>query len=155
MIVIGVLLFTIVGGLQTFVTADAVKIRFGLFRLRILNIKTVDITTIAIRKFSPLKDFGGYGMRYGKGMKAYFLGGNRGVKLTLANGKKYLIGSYQPEKLAAAIQTAVEHLATGSEGPVDFSGVIPVGYQPPVVDSGNSDMLEETITFHVEKLDVA
>jgi len=152
MIVIGVLLFAIVGGLQTFVTADAVKIRFGLLRLRILNIKMADITTIGIRKFSPIKDFGGYGMRYGKGMKAYFLGGSFGVTLTLVNGKKYLIGSYQPEKLAAVIQAAVEHLTTGNEGPIDFSGVIPVNYQPPTVESSNDAMLKETTTFKVEKI---
>jgi hypothetical protein len=108
MSVIAGLLLTIIGGLRTFVTSDTVKIRFGILRIRILNIKTADITHIDIHEFSPLKDFGGYGIRFGGGMKAYFLEGNRGVKLTLANGKKYLIGSYNPDNLADAIRSVSE-----------------------------------------------
>ena len=108
MLVFAILSFLVFGGLRTFVTNDTVKIRFGFLGIRILSIKTADITNIDIHEFSPLKDFGGYGMRYGKGMKAYFLGGNQGVKLTLANGKKYLIGSYSPEKLADAIRSVSE-----------------------------------------------
>jgi hypothetical protein len=37
-------------------------------------------------------------------MKAYFLTGNMGVKLTLSDGKRYLIGSDHPERLAAVIK---------------------------------------------------
>jgi len=38
-------------------------------------------------------------------MKAYFLKGDRGVKITTRAGKKYLIGSDHPERLAVVIGT--------------------------------------------------
>ena len=63
-----------------------------------------DITNIETHSFSPLKDFGGYGIRINREMKAYFLTGNMGVKLTLSDGKRYLIGSDHPERLAAVIK---------------------------------------------------
>jgi hypothetical protein len=58
---------------------------------------------VETHEFSPLRDFGGYGIRANKGMSGYFLRGNRGVKLTTANGKKYLIGSDNADRLAAVI----------------------------------------------------
>ena len=55
-------------------------------------------------EYAPLKDFGGYGIRFGKGMKAYILRGTRGVKITTLNGKKYLVSSDHPERLLAVLQ---------------------------------------------------
>ncbi|NVL91956.1 MAG: hypothetical protein HWN71_02845 [Desulfobacterales bacterium] len=53
--------------------------------------------------YNPLKDYGGWGIRYGRGGRAYNVSGNRGVYLELSNGKSLLIGSLQPEELARAI----------------------------------------------------
>ncbi|MBT3362679.1 MAG: DUF1648 domain-containing protein [Chloroflexi bacterium] len=97
-------IFSIYGGQRALVTRDYVKVRYGILGIRILNLKTSDIAQIDVHSFSPLKDFGGYGIRYRSGIKAYFLSGSRGVKLTMANGKKYLIGSNHPDQLAAVIR---------------------------------------------------
>ena len=43
-------------------------------------------------------------MRYSSGMKAYFLGGDRGVTIATSGGKKFLIGSDHPDLLAAVIR---------------------------------------------------
>ena len=58
--------------------------------------------------YSPIRDFGGWGIRWsgsGKG-KAYNMRGNRGVQLEFKNGKRLLIGSQRPEELAGAIGRA-------------------------------------------------
>ncbi|MHC4643443.1 MAG: hypothetical protein ACYS32_17515, partial [Planctomycetota bacterium] len=58
------------------------------------------------RTYKPILEYGGWGIRCsftGKG-KAYNVSGNKGVQLVFTNGKKLLIGSQQPDDLAAAIE---------------------------------------------------
>ncbi len=93
------------GGFRTQVTRDMVTVRMGLLGIRLLQLKTTDITGVEVHSFSPLQDFGGYGIRFNSEMKAYYLQGDRGVKITVGDGKKYLIGSDRPEHLAAVINS--------------------------------------------------
>jgi len=48
----------------------------------------------------------GYGIRFDSEMQAYFLKGDRGVLVSAAGGKRYLLGSDHPEQLAAVIDAA-------------------------------------------------
>jgi hypothetical protein len=92
------------GGMRTIVTREFVTVRLGVFGIRILRVKTFEIAATEIMQFSPIKDFGGYGIRYNGKMYAYFLRGNRGIKITLHHGLKYLIGTDHPEQLLAVIK---------------------------------------------------
>ena len=93
------------GGMRTIVTREMVTVRLGLFGIRVLKIKTSEIAASEILEFSPIKDFGGYGIRFNRKMYAYFLKGNRGIKITLDHGMQYLIGADRPEQLLAVIKT--------------------------------------------------
>ncbi len=75
---------------------------------RVLRLNTAEVTSAELHQFSPLKDFGGYGVRFNREMKAFYLRGDRGVKITMTNGKKYLIGSDTPENLLAVIRAVRE-----------------------------------------------
>jgi hypothetical protein len=101
--IIGLALSLIYGGFRTAVTKESVTVRMGMFGLRLVSLKNQDISSAEAHSFQPLKDFGGYGIRFNKEMKAYYLKGNRGVKVTTRAGQKYLIGSDHPERLAAVI----------------------------------------------------
>ncbi len=101
--IVGIALALVYGGFRTSVTRDRITVRMGMLGLRLLNLKTANIISVDVLEFSPLRDFGGYGIRFNKEMKAYFLKGNRGVKLTTTSGKKYLIGSDHAERLATVI----------------------------------------------------
>ncbi len=103
--VVGLMLTLIYGGQRTLVTQQAVSVRFGLLGLRLLNLSMPEIIRIEGHSFSPLKDFGGYGIRFNREMKAFFMRGNRGVKLTGSDGKVFLIGSDHPDQLETAIKT--------------------------------------------------
>jgi hypothetical protein len=46
-------------------------------------------------------------VRFNREMKAYFLRGTRGVKFTMTNGKKYLIGSDHPEQMHAVVSSLI------------------------------------------------
>jgi hypothetical protein len=53
--------------------------------------------------YRPLRDYGGWGIRYGCGGKAYNVSGNRGVMLGFRNGGRLLLGSREPDILKMAI----------------------------------------------------
>ena len=61
-----------------------------------------------IRSYKPIREYGGWGIRYGLSGKAYNVSGNRGVQLELEKGKKLLIGSQKPEELLMAMESAMK-----------------------------------------------
>ena len=107
LIIVAILLVIPYGGLRTVVTRQNITVRFGLLGIRVLKIKTEEITKVELHQFKPLKDFGGYGIRFNREMNAYFLRGTTGVKITGKSGKPNLVGSDTPEKLAAVIDTVI------------------------------------------------
>ncbi|MDD5312085.1 MAG: DUF1648 domain-containing protein [Dehalococcoidia bacterium] len=107
MILIGLGLTLTYGGFRTLVTRDSVTVKMGILGIKLLRLKISQITSAEVHAFAPIKDFGGYGIRFNSEMQAYFLNGNRGVKVATAEGKKYLIGSDHPERLAAVISAIV------------------------------------------------
>jgi hypothetical protein len=107
-LVVGILLILPYGGQRTLVTRNEIGVRFGILGFKVLRLRLQDITAIELHDFSPLKDFGGYGIRFNGDMKAYFQRGTRGVKLTTDSGKKYLVGSDRPEHLFTVIKAVTE-----------------------------------------------
>jgi hypothetical protein len=107
LLVVAVMMVFPYGGMQTTVTRQEISVRFGIIGLRVLRLKTEEIENIELKEFSPMADFGGYGIRFNREMSAYYMRGNRGIKLTTTKGKKYIIGSDNPEELYAVAQAAV------------------------------------------------
>jgi hypothetical protein len=103
-LLVGIILIIPYGGQRTLITRSQVVIRWGILGIRVLRLKIADITGVEIHEFAPLKDFGGYGIRANRDMWAYYLRGNRGVKITRTEGKAILIGSDHPEALLAVLQ---------------------------------------------------
>lgn len=66
-----------------------------------------DIVSCEVRTYRPIRDYGGWGVRYGRGGKAFNVSGNRGVQVKLSSGKGLLIGSQHPKELAQAIQSGM------------------------------------------------
>ena len=108
LIATGAILFLPYGGQRTLVTRRDIAVRWGLPGFKVLRLDMADIATAELHRFSPLKDFGGYGIRFNREMKGYYLQGDRGVKITMNDGKKYLIGSDTPENLLAVIDAVKE-----------------------------------------------
>jgi hypothetical protein len=106
LILIGFGFITTYGGFRIAVTRDLVAVKMGILGINLLRLKTAEITAVELHDFSPLHDFGGSGIRFNSEMQAYYLKGDRGVLLSAAGGKKYLIGSDDPQQLAAVIDAA-------------------------------------------------
>jgi hypothetical protein len=63
------------------------------------------IERLEIRTYSPIKEYGGWGIRgWSRKNMAYNVSGNRGVQLTLRDGRRVMLGSPRPEALARAIE---------------------------------------------------
>ena len=89
------------------VREDGLYYRFVPFHLSVRKIEFADLMKYQARTYSPIKEYGGWGIRYGQGGVAYNISGNRGVQLLLTNGKSIMLGSQRPEELVEAIDRAM------------------------------------------------
>lgn len=89
--------------LITEVRGDGLYIRFIPFHRSFRKIPFADIQQAETRTYRPIREYGGWGIRFGPHGRAYNVSGNRGVQLVLAGGKRLLIGSQQPDALLQAI----------------------------------------------------
>lgn len=95
----------------TEVRKDGIYIRFYPFHFsfRYFPIKTIQ--SYEVLTYNPIRDYGGWGIRYGLKGTAYNTKGNKGVRFEFMEGnnvKKLMVGSQMPEKLSAAIDRAIK-----------------------------------------------
>jgi hypothetical protein len=76
----------------------------GLWRLR--RVPLGRIQAVETITHDVMRDYGGYGIRTTREGKAYVAGGGRGVRVTLDDGEKLVVGSERPDELAAAVLRA-------------------------------------------------
>lgn len=98
-------LFVYTTGLDTEVNENGVYIRFRPFHRKWRSFEFATIQKVEAISYNPIRDYGGWGIRYGrKGKgKAYNVSGNKGVLLTIRDGAKVLIGSRDAKILAQTI----------------------------------------------------
>lgn len=80
---------------------EGIKYRFSPFHLTERIIQWDDITALYVRKYKPIAEYGGWGIRTLSFKKntAYNISGNYGLQIELKNGKKILFGTQNPEEL--------------------------------------------------------
>jgi hypothetical protein len=96
----------LVGNLTVEVRGDGLYYRFFPFHWSFRRISPGTLVSYEVRTYRPIRDYGGWGIRYGRGSKAYNVSGNLGVMLELSDGRRLLIGSQKPDELANAISLA-------------------------------------------------
>ena len=92
--------------LETVVTRERISYRFLPFQRKPKYIGKEEILHCEVKKYSPIRDYGGWGIRTGFGSKgtAYNVKGNQGAYFVLRSGKKILIGTQEPAALDRALQ---------------------------------------------------
>jgi hypothetical protein len=85
------------------ISSEGIFVKFFPLHLSKKKIPFQEITSISAITFNPIRDFGGWGIRYGTKGKAYIVSENKGVQLEFKDGKKLVIGSKNSELLAQAI----------------------------------------------------
>jgi len=102
-IVVGVDGLLIMARLITEVRGGGVYVRFIPFHFSFREILLEDVVKVEARRYRPIREYGGWGIRCGRKGRAYNMSGNEGVRIDYANGRHVLIGSQRSEKLAEAI----------------------------------------------------
>ncbi|NLE10690.1 MAG: hypothetical protein GX630_04215 [Actinobacteria bacterium] len=86
------------------VTDGEVIIRFVPLAKRVIRVD--EIEKLEVRTYNAVTEYGGYGMKgWSNDKMAYNVGGNRGVELTLRDGRRVMLGSQRADELAAAIES--------------------------------------------------
>jgi hypothetical protein len=102
---LAIILFRILT-LETIINENGVQYRFSPFQRKPKVIKPEDILSFEVKKYNPLKDYGGWGIRLGSMGKgsAYNVSGNQGVLFGLKNGKKFMLGTQKPSEIKTALE---------------------------------------------------
>ena len=91
--------------LDTTIKKDGIYVRFFPFHLKFKHFAWEKLTKSFVRQYSPISEFGGWGLRFalfGKG-RAFNVSGNKGLQLEFTDNKKLLIGTNKAEELAAIL----------------------------------------------------
>lgn len=92
--------------LDTAIREDGIYYRFLPFQPRYKKISWDRVSKASVRKYHPIAEYGGWGLRlglFGKG-QAFNVSGDKGLQLVYDNGKKFLLGTQRPQEMEAALQ---------------------------------------------------
>jgi len=92
--------------LITRITDEGIYVRFIPFHFKEQFYPWDSIESAQVRTYSPLKEYGGWGIKYGfNGQgKVYNVSGNEGLQLVFKSGEKLLIGTQKPGEIQASIR---------------------------------------------------
>ncbi len=92
--------------LETVVDRSGITYRFFPFHVSAKTITWDNVSKAYIRKYNPIKEYGGWGIRWGAFGKgdAYNMSGSMGLQLELKNGKKLLFGTQRSDDLDQVIE---------------------------------------------------
>ena len=85
--------------LETVIDDEGVKCRFRPFQRKFKTFPTGDISRFEVKKYNPILEYGGWGIRYGRKGTAFNVSGNMGLYLELKNRKNFLIGTQTPDSI--------------------------------------------------------
>lgn len=97
--------------LDTIIKEDGIYVRFFPFYFKFKYYGWESLTKAFVRTYSPISEYGGWGLRlglFGKGT-AYNVSGNKGLQLEFSDGKKLLIGTNKPNEITETL-TKIGHL---------------------------------------------
>lgn len=104
-----VILFAVLGLLwrmRVVVTATELLITWGLLQWIRFRFPLAELSEYHSVRYSPLADFGGWGIRRGRGgLGCYNTQGNLGVMFSIGN-RRFIVGVSEPERLIEAVELA-------------------------------------------------
>ncbi|MCD6362157.1 MAG: hypothetical protein J7M38_14965 [Armatimonadetes bacterium] len=87
------------------VNSERLAVDFGFLGWPRWRFPIAEITSAEVLQFSPMRDFGGWGIKGGRLGMCLNQRGDRGVRIEF-RGRRYVIGSDDPEALLQALHTA-------------------------------------------------
>lgn len=97
--VLAIMLLVFFTTLRTEISTDGVSYRMWPFHKKAKLLPWSDITHAEVRKYRPIREYGGWGMRFGIHGKAFNVKGNMGLEIKLTSGKNILIGTQRADEI--------------------------------------------------------
>jgi len=119
-----------VGEIRVRVRDDGVEAAWGYSEMIRKWIPFGEIDSMEAVTYSPLREFGGWGIRAGRGSTtAWTTQGNRALSFSLRDGSRFWLGSRHPERLQSWIRSVGKRsLGAGrSETDAESRGSTPLG----------------------------
>jgi hypothetical protein len=85
--------------LKTTITKEHIQVQFFPFHLKPRNYLWSDIKQASVRKYRPIMEYGGWGIRGFKSNRAYNISGKIGLQLEFKNGDKLLVGTQNGQEV--------------------------------------------------------
>ncbi|WP_433629492.1 DUF6141 family protein [Halomicrococcus sp. NG-SE-24] len=101
--------------LETEVRADGISLQMWPIHRSFGRISWAEIGQYGSRTYRPLREFGGWGIRWAREKVAYTVGGNQGVWIQQANEHSIFVGSQRVEEFVTAIDEATSAEWAGEE----------------------------------------
>jgi hypothetical protein len=101
--VIFMIVYFIIGfsKLTVIIDSKGIHYKFFPFHWKFKYISWDSVDKFGVVTYNPLKDYGGWGVRFSKKGKAYGTDGDKGLQLYLKSGKKILLGTQKANDLVA------------------------------------------------------
>jgi hypothetical protein len=113
------IIYALMGQLRARVTSEGVEVAWGLLEIVRKRIPFQDIDDVEAVTYSPLGEFGGWGIRMGgHKKKAWNIRGKRAVLFHLTDGTRFYLGSDHPERMVEWIRATGEG-RSGAHGSED------------------------------------
>ena len=93
------LLLFIYTKLTTMIDDSGISYQFFPFHLSFHKITWDQIESYEVITYRPIREYGGWGIRFGKNKKAYNVSGNVGLSVQLKTGKNVLFGTQKEQEL--------------------------------------------------------
>lgn len=94
--------------LYTEISREGIRYRYKPFHRKARVLRWDQISECYVRLYSPVKEFGGWGVRTafkGKNVKAFNVSGRVGIQLELRDGQKILIGTNKGKEAEKALKS--------------------------------------------------
>jgi hypothetical protein len=85
--------------LQTIIKNDGIYVRFFPFHIAYRKYIWDELIKTYVRKYNPIPEYGGWGLRFGIKGNALNVSGNDGLQLEIFSKRNLLIGTKKPEEI--------------------------------------------------------
>jgi hypothetical protein len=93
--------------LEVLVTGQRLVFRMYPLHPRWKEVAAAEIEGAMAIVYRPFREYGGWGIRYGRQGIAYTVSGDRGVRVRLSSGRTFIIGSRRALELETALQNLI------------------------------------------------
>jgi hypothetical protein len=90
--------------LETEVRPDGLYLKFSPLHRSFRQVPWAEMESFEAVTYRPIRDYGGWGIRWGPGRLAYNVSGSEGVRIDRPDDRELLVGSQRPYDLARAMR---------------------------------------------------